>query len=144
MSNVSSFVPLDNRISLAAQSPKNIPSLTQKLNKETINRYRQRMKVVVLGLHNEEVINGLFAQPPLARISFMRPVAENLVTGADGLIFGAATSPAGLACAAILPNSSIGPAWALTAPKKSIDPAAKPATILRDNIQFIIIPPPPT
>jgi hypothetical protein len=75
---------------------------------------------------------------------FMRPVAENFVTGADGLIFGAATSPAGLACAAILPNSSIGPAWALTAPKKSIDPAAKPATILRDNIQFIIIPPPPT
>jgi hypothetical protein len=69
---------------------------------------------------------------------------ENFVTGADGLIFGAATSPAGLACAAILPNSSIGPAWALTAPKKSIDPAAKPATILRDNIQFIIIPPPPT
>jgi hypothetical protein len=45
MSNVNSFVPLDNRISLAAQSPKNIPSLTQKLNKETINRNRQRMKV---------------------------------------------------------------------------------------------------
>jgi hypothetical protein len=31
MSNVSSFVPLDNRISLAVQSPKNIPSLNSKI-----------------------------------------------------------------------------------------------------------------
>jgi hypothetical protein len=53
-----------------------------------------------------DVITGLFAQPPVARLSVSRPIAENLFTGADPGVSGFATPaldpPADLACAARL------------------------------------------